>query len=79
MDAVKLKKSSTQLGWLVGLSRQLTHSCRGKNLTWEEFGEAMEEDYWMASKRFWQTVGCPGIESSCSFEFAGPKAPGLVF
>ncbi|KAI3363122.1 hypothetical protein L3Q82_011775 [Scortum barcoo] len=30
----------------------------GKNFSrvWEEFGEAMEEDYRSASKRFWQTV-----------------------
>ncbi|KAI3358010.1 hypothetical protein L3Q82_003031 [Scortum barcoo] len=29
----------------------------GKNFrVWEEFGEAMEEDYRSASKRFWQTV-----------------------
>ncbi|KAI3362896.1 hypothetical protein L3Q82_011494 [Scortum barcoo] len=27
-----------------------------KTRVWEEFGEAMEEDYWSASKRFWQTV-----------------------
>ncbi|KAI3368721.1 hypothetical protein L3Q82_025416 [Scortum barcoo] len=27
-----------------------------KTWVWEEFGEAMEEDYRSASKRFWQTV-----------------------
>uniref|UniRef100_A0AAY5K1H3 Endonuclease/exonuclease/phosphatase domain-containing protein n=1 Tax=Esox lucius TaxID=8010 RepID=A0AAY5K1H3_ESOLU len=27
-----------------------------KTQAWEEFGEAMEKDYWLASKRFWQTV-----------------------
>ncbi|KAI3372270.1 hypothetical protein L3Q82_022787 [Scortum barcoo] len=27
-----------------------------KTRVWEEFGEAMEEDYRSASKRFWQTV-----------------------
>ncbi|KAI3377022.1 hypothetical protein L3Q82_000238 [Scortum barcoo] len=27
-----------------------------KARVWEEFGEAMEEDYRSASKRFWQTV-----------------------
>ncbi len=27
-----------------------------KTRAWEEFGETMEEDYWSASKRFWQTV-----------------------
>ncbi|KAI3355489.1 hypothetical protein L3Q82_018327 [Scortum barcoo] len=29
---------------------------RQKTRVWEEFGEAMEEDYRSASKRFWQTV-----------------------
>ncbi|KAI3361620.1 hypothetical protein L3Q82_001939 [Scortum barcoo] len=49
--------------WPVGLLKQLTGISRpsklqpwdgpgGKN--WEEFGEAMEEDYRSASKRFWQ-------------------------
>lgn len=27
-----------------------------KTRAWEEFGEAMEEDFQLASKRFWQTV-----------------------
>ena len=27
-----------------------------KTRVWEEFGEAMEKDYRLASKRFWQTV-----------------------
>ncbi|KAK3572591.1 hypothetical protein QTP86_000401 [Hemibagrus guttatus] len=27
-----------------------------KTLVWEEFGEAMEKDCWMASGKFWQTV-----------------------
>ncbi|KAI3375311.1 hypothetical protein L3Q82_021805 [Scortum barcoo] len=27
-----------------------------KTRVWEEFGEAMEEDYRSASKRFWQTI-----------------------
>ncbi len=27
-----------------------------KTRTWEEFGEAMEKDYRLASKRFWQTI-----------------------
>ncbi|KAI3369673.1 hypothetical protein L3Q82_024516 [Scortum barcoo] len=31
-------------------------SWRQKLKVWEEFGEAMEEDYRSASKRFWQTV-----------------------
>ncbi|KAI3360429.1 hypothetical protein L3Q82_002256 [Scortum barcoo] len=30
-----------------------------KTRVWEEFGEAMEEDYRSASKRFWQTVPAP--------------------
>ncbi|TWW59288.1 hypothetical protein D4764_06G0008180 [Takifugu flavidus] len=27
-----------------------------KTRTWEEFGEAMENDFWTASKRFWTTI-----------------------
>jgi len=47
-------------GWLVGLQRQLTGIGRPswqilpKNWDWEEFGEAMEKDYGLASKRFWE-------------------------
>ncbi|KAI3352139.1 hypothetical protein L3Q82_020951 [Scortum barcoo] len=56
--------------WPVGLLTQLTgtgrpsklqqpgRSWRQKLRVWEEFGEAMEEDYRSASKRFWQTVRC---------------------
>ncbi|KAI3375173.1 hypothetical protein L3Q82_021083 [Scortum barcoo] len=53
--------------WPVGLLTQLTGTGRpkqaaartvleAKTRVWEEFGEAMEEDYRSASKRFWQTV-----------------------
>ncbi|KAI3351306.1 hypothetical protein L3Q82_005852 [Scortum barcoo] len=34
-------------------------SWRQKLQVWEEFGEAMEEDYRSTSKRFWQTVQAP--------------------
>ncbi|KAI3364414.1 hypothetical protein L3Q82_011205 [Scortum barcoo] len=34
-------------------------SLGGKTGVWEEFGEAMEEDYRSASKKFWQTVQAP--------------------
>ncbi|KAI3359350.1 hypothetical protein L3Q82_002627 [Scortum barcoo] len=37
-------------------SRSPGRSWRQKLRVWEEFGEAMEEDYRSASKRFWQTV-----------------------
>ncbi len=56
----------------MGLQRQLTGTGRlsgvqakpalhlvvveAKTRAWEEFGEAMEKDYRLASKRFWQTV-----------------------
>ncbi|KAI3362613.1 hypothetical protein L3Q82_001626 [Scortum barcoo] len=51
----------------MGLLTQLTGTGRpskpqpgtvleAKTRVWEEFGEAMEEDYRSASKRFWQTV-----------------------
>ncbi|KAI3355413.1 hypothetical protein L3Q82_018257 [Scortum barcoo] len=68
-DAVRLKKESyrTMLAWPVGLLTQLTGYRQAKQAAaqavleaktrvWEEFGEAMEEDYRSASKRFWQTV-----------------------
>ncbi|KAI3357197.1 hypothetical protein L3Q82_015654 [Scortum barcoo] len=68
-DAVRLKKES-HIGpcWPVGLLTQLIDRYRqakqaaartvleAKTRVWEEFGEAMEEDYRSASKRFWQTV-----------------------
>ncbi|KAI3376044.1 hypothetical protein L3Q82_016570 [Scortum barcoo] len=47
--------------WTQGTSRPSKpcspgRSWRQKLRVWEEFGEAMEEDYRSASKRFWQTV-----------------------
>ena len=29
---------------------------KAKTQVWEEFGEAMEKDFRLASKKFWQTV-----------------------
>ncbi|KAI3356046.1 hypothetical protein L3Q82_017315, partial [Scortum barcoo] len=67
-DAVRLKKesSSDHVGlwdsWtqLTGTGRpskpQPGTVLEAKTRVWEEFGEAMEEDYRSASKRFWQTV-----------------------
>ncbi len=29
-----------------------------KTWLWEEFGEAMEKDFWLASRKFWKIVRC---------------------
>ncbi|KAK3515797.1 hypothetical protein QTP70_032936 [Hemibagrus guttatus] len=66
-DAVKLKKESYR-AWLAQWTpeaaeayRQTKRTAAGvvleaKTRVWEEFGEAMEEDYRTASGKFWQTV-----------------------
>lgn len=38
---------------------------------WEEFGEAIEEDFWSALKRFWQTVRRGKGSSTCTVYSAG--------
>ncbi|KAI3364179.1 hypothetical protein L3Q82_010996, partial [Scortum barcoo] len=69
-DAVRLKKESywTMLACgtpdAVDRYRQAKQAAvwtvlEAKTRVWEEFGEAMEEDYRLALKRFWQTVRCP--------------------
>ncbi|KAI3374835.1 hypothetical protein L3Q82_021373 [Scortum barcoo] len=72
-DAVRLKKESyrTMLACgtpdaveLTGTGRQAKQAAartvlEAKTRVWEEFGEAMEEDYRSASKRFWQTCPAP--------------------
>ncbi len=66
-DAVKLKKESYRAWLACGTPeaadgyRQAKRSAarvvvEAKTRAWEEFGEAMEKDYRLASKRFWQTV-----------------------
>ncbi|KAK3533231.1 hypothetical protein QTP70_013673 [Hemibagrus guttatus] len=66
-DAVKLKKESYR-AWLARGTPEAAEAYRQDKRTtaavvseakirvWEEFGEAMEKDYWMASGKFWQTV-----------------------
>ncbi|KAK3525519.1 hypothetical protein QTP86_033933 [Hemibagrus guttatus] len=66
-DAVKLKKESYQ-AWLARRTPEAAEAYRqakrttavvvseAKTRVWEEFCEAMEKDYWMASGKFWQTV-----------------------
>ncbi|KAK3561045.1 hypothetical protein QTP86_026393, partial [Hemibagrus guttatus] len=66
-DAVKLKKESYQ-AWLARGTPEAAEAYRqakrttavvvseAKTRVWEEFGEAMEKDYWTASGKFWQTV-----------------------
>ncbi|KAK0150407.1 Craniofacial development protein 2 [Merluccius polli] len=63
-DAVKLKKESfLACGTLeeAGRYQQAKRSAtvavtEAKTRTWEEFGEAMENDFQTASKRFWTTI-----------------------
>ncbi|KAI3358227.1 hypothetical protein L3Q82_003224 [Scortum barcoo] len=67
-DAVRLKKESYRTMLACGTPdavdrwyRQAKQAAaqavlEAKTRVWEEFGEAMEEDYRSASKRFWQTV-----------------------
>ncbi|GAA6083977.1 receptor-type tyrosine-protein phosphatase F-like, partial [Tachysurus ichikawai] len=62
-DAVKLKKESYR-AWLAQGTPEAADRYRrdkrvvaeAKTRVWEEFGEAMEKDYRLASKKFWQTV-----------------------
>ncbi|KAK3560563.1 hypothetical protein QTP86_010899 [Hemibagrus guttatus] len=68
-DAVKLKKESYR-AWLARGTPEAAKAywqakrttamvvSEAKTRVWEEFGEAMEKDYWMASGKFWQTVRC---------------------
>ena len=66
-EAVRLKKEAFR-AWLAQGSpetaggyreaRRTAASVVGKAKTrvWEEFGEAMEKDFRLASRKFWQTV-----------------------
>ncbi|KAI3364112.1 hypothetical protein L3Q82_010940 [Scortum barcoo] len=68
MPSVRLKKESywamlacgtpdaVDRYWQATSKPQPGRVLEAKTQVWEEFGEAMEEDYWSASKRFWQTV-----------------------
>ncbi|TWW66931.1 hypothetical protein D4764_20G0009630 [Takifugu flavidus] len=65
--AFRLKKEAYR-SWLVCGSREAADRYRlakraaaetvaeAKTRAWEEFGEAMEEDFWLAPRKFWQTV-----------------------
>ncbi|KAK3544176.1 hypothetical protein QTP86_006032 [Hemibagrus guttatus] len=66
-DAVKLKKESYRacLAWGTPVAAEAYRQAKrttamvvleAKTRVWEEFGEAMEKDYRMASGKFWQTV-----------------------
>ncbi|KAK3566156.1 hypothetical protein QTP86_028452, partial [Hemibagrus guttatus] len=66
-DAVKLKKESYR-AWLARGTQKAAEAYRqakrttavvvseAKTRVWEEFSEAMEKDYRVASRKFWQTV-----------------------
>ncbi|KAK3514795.1 hypothetical protein QTP70_032195, partial [Hemibagrus guttatus] len=68
-DAIKLKKESYG-AWLARETPEAAEAywqakqiaaqvvSETKTRVWEEFGEAMEKDYWTASGKFWQTVRC---------------------
>ncbi|KAI3351146.1 hypothetical protein L3Q82_005608 [Scortum barcoo] len=68
-DAVRLKKESYQAmlacwnpntvdGYWQSKQAAARTVLEPKTRVWEEFGEAMEEDFQSASKKFWQTVRC---------------------
>ncbi|KAM8748485.1 uncharacterized protein AB9X84_013627 [Acanthopagrus schlegelii] len=66
-DAVKLKKESYR-AWLTRGTLEAADGYRqakraaaravaeAKTRVWEKFREAMEEDFWLASRKFWQTI-----------------------
>ncbi|KAK9532994.1 hypothetical protein VZT92_010351 [Zoarces viviparus] len=66
-EAVKLKKETFK-AWLAQGSPEAADRYRqarraaaavvanAKTRAWEEFGEAMEKDFRLASRRFWQTI-----------------------
>ena len=66
-DAVKLKKESYR-AWLAQGNPEAADRyqqakraavravAEAKTQVWEKFGEAMEEDYRSASRKFWQTI-----------------------
>uniref|UniRef100_A0A3P8SLN3 Reverse transcriptase domain-containing protein n=1 Tax=Amphiprion percula TaxID=161767 RepID=A0A3P8SLN3_AMPPE len=64
-DAVKLKKESYRAFLACGtpeaadrywLAKRAAAVAEAKTRVWEEFGEAMENDFRTASKRFWSTI-----------------------
>uniref|UniRef100_A0A671XNI3 Endonuclease/exonuclease/phosphatase domain-containing protein n=1 Tax=Sparus aurata TaxID=8175 RepID=A0A671XNI3_SPAAU len=82
--AVKLKKESYR-AWLARGTPEAADGYRqakraaaravseAKTRVWEEFGEAMEEDYRSASKKFWQTIRRlrRGKQSSANTVYSG--------
>ena len=66
-DAVKLKKESYRAflvrgtpeaadGYRLAKRNAASVVAKAKTRAWEEFGEAMENDFRTASKRFWTTI-----------------------
>ena len=83
-DAVKLKKES-YLAWLARGTPEAADGywqakrvaaravAAAKARVWEKFREAMEEDYWLASRKLWQTIQRPrkGRQSSTNTVYDG--------
>ena len=67
-EAVKGKKEAFWSSWSWGRLKQWTGTGRPiglqlrpsrgkkKKWLWEELREAMEKDFWLASRKFWQTI-----------------------
>ncbi|TWW74393.1 hypothetical protein D4764_14G0003960 [Takifugu flavidus] len=62
-DAIRLKKALVACGTPEAADRYrqakwsaATAVAEAKTRAWEEFGEAMENDFQTASKRFWTTI-----------------------
>ncbi|XP_072565970.1 uncharacterized protein [Paramormyrops kingsleyae] len=77
IDAVKLKKESCRAFLACGTPeaadeyRQAKRNAasavaEAKTRVWEEFGEAMENDFRTASRRFWSTIRCLRAGKRCS-------------
>jgi len=54
-----------------------------KTRVWEEFKEAMEKDFWLASRKFWQTVwqlskGNQGLAQALSGRRTADPDPGIL-
>ncbi len=81
-EAVKLKKEAFQ-AWLAQRSPESADSyqearraavsvvTKAKTRVWEDFGQAMEKDFRLASRKFWKTIrrlrkGKQGLAKLCS-------------
>ena len=48
-----LLTQQTGTGWPEAAASEVT---KAKTWAWEEFGEVMEKDFWLSSRKVWQTI-----------------------